>query len=272
MRQFVRFGGRFGLWLALFFCVVLLLLSGMGISEYGSEFQNSSAFFAAVVMAAGILLAFVWLARLNSFGGNRMCVWLYLGIIAAQVFFLTMVSRPMSIADPARVQNAALEMLRYGHGQMNADNIYLQNYPNNHFLIIVFYYFYRMLEFVGITKVWIPTIVLNICCIDLGIYLTCAAARKLRGVVAANVVLLLFLLCPTTYLWLTSVYTNTISFPFLAGILYLGADVGQSPSRGRTAVKIILMGILMVVGSFVRPTTAISVVALILYRCVDAFQ
>lgn len=109
-----------------------------------------------------------------------------------QVFFLTMVSRPMSIADPARVQNEALEMLRHRQGQMNPDNLYLQSYPNNHFLIVLFYYFYMMLEFMGITKVWIPTIVLNVCCIDLGIYLTHAAARKNKGDVAANLVLLSF--------------------------------------------------------------------------------
>lgn len=57
-----------------------------------------------------------------------------------QVFFLTMVSRPMSIADPARVQNEALEMLRHRQGQMNPDNLYLQSYPNNHFLVVLFLY------------------------------------------------------------------------------------------------------------------------------------
>ncbi len=272
MRRLLHWGVRFGLWLALLFCAVLLLLSGTGISQYGSGFQKSSAFFVTILMTAGMLLAFAWIAWLPSFGRSRTSVGLYLGIIAMQVFFLTMVSRPMSIADPARVQNEAMEMLRHRQGQMNPDNLYLQSYPNNHFLIVLFYYYYLMLEFMGITKVWIPTIVLNVCCIDLGIYLTCAAARKIKGDVAANLVLLLFLLCPTTYLWLTSAYTNTISFPFLAGILYLGADGERASTRGRAVARIILLGILMVVGFFVRPTTAISVIALILYRFAGCFQ
>lgn len=272
MRQFLHWGYRFNLWLALFFCAVLPVLSGMGIFQYGSEFEENSAFFAVLLMAAGIILAFAWLAHGLSLGGRRTSALLFFGIIAMQVFFLAMVSRPMSIADPARVQNEALEMLRYHGGQMNPDNIYVQNYPNNYILIIMFYYFYRILAFMGITKVWIPTILLNVCCIDLGIYLTYASARKIKGDGVANLTLFLFLLCPTTYLWLTSAYTNTISFPFLMGILYLGLDVEKIRSQRRAVVRIILLGALMVVGYFVRPTTAIAAIALILYRSVRLFQ
>lgn len=272
MRQFLHWGYQFCLWFALFFCVILLGLSGTAIFQYGREFQKGSAFFAVVLIAVGLVLAFAWLAYKISSGGRRVSAMLFLGIIALQVFFLVMVSRPMSIADPARVQNEALEMLRYHGGQMNAENIYLQNYPNNHFVIIIFYYFYKLLEIAGIAKVWIPTIVLNTCFIDLGIYLTYAAAKKIKGVGMANLTLLLFLLCPTTYLWLTSAYTNTLSFPFLMGILYLGLDVDQISSQKRTVARISLLGVLMVAGYFVRPTTAIAAIALVLYRAVRFCQ
>lgn len=94
MRQFLHWGYRFNLWLALFFCAVLPVLSGMGIFQYGSEFEENSAFFAVLLMAAGIILAFAWLAHGLSLGGRRTSALLFFGIIAMQVFFLAMVSRP----------------------------------------------------------------------------------------------------------------------------------------------------------------------------------
>lgn len=265
MRRFSHWEYRFSLWFSLFFCAVLLMLSGTAIVQYGREYQKSSAIPVTLLLAAGIAMFFAWIWKIIPDRGRKASAVLFLGIVGLQVLFLSMVSRPMSIADPARVQNEALAMLKHYNGQMNADNTYMQNYPNNHFIVIVFYYFYYILERMGITKVWIPTIILNVFCIDLGIYYTYASAKKIKGAAVANMTLLFFLLCPTTYIWLTSAYTNTMSFPFLMAILYLGLD------RGKT-VRLFLLGVLSVVGFFLRPTTAIGVIALGIYHCVRFFR
>lgn len=69
---------------------------------------------------------------------RKFSVFLFLLIGLAQIAFLLLVSRPMTIADPARVQNEALAMLKYHHGQMDPTNSYMQNYGNNHFITIAF--------------------------------------------------------------------------------------------------------------------------------------
>ena len=79
------------------------------------------------------------------------------------------------------------------------------SYTHLHFITICFYYFYKCLTDVGITKVWVPTVVLNVLAIDLGILLTFLSVKKMRGIGTATFALVLFFLCPTTYLWLTSV-------------------------------------------------------------------
>lgn len=71
-------------------------------------------------------------------------------------------------------------MLKYHHGQMDPTNSYMQNYGNNQFITICFYYFYKLLTDVGITKVWVPTVVLNVLAIDLGILLTFLSVKNAR--------------------------------------------------------------------------------------------
>ena len=136
-------------------------------------------------------------------------------LVCFQIFFLVFISHPMAISDPARVQNEALLMVQKQHGQMNMQDLYFQRYPNNHFIVVLFYYFYKILYFMGIQKVWIPTIILNLISIDIGILFSWLIARRWKGAAMADLLLCLFIFCPTTYVWLTTVYTNTISFPFV---------------------------------------------------------
>lgn len=266
MERISQWGYRFIVGLQLLITALLFVLSSTAITKYGKQYQNMAAVICSLLLAIGITLFLIWIYGKVLYTGRRISALLFIAILGMQMFFLIVVSHPMTIADPARVQNEALMMLKENHGQMSANNIYLKNYTNNHFIVVVLYYFYKILGEIGITRVWIPTIILNVFCIDVGIYLIYVSVKKIKGIAAANMTLLLCLLCPTTYLWLTSVYTNTLSFPFIMAILYLGFTVRRDP------VKYILLGVLAVVGYFVRPTTIIAIIAVILYRGICFFQ
>lgn len=251
--------------ISIFLCGVILALSCRGITLYKKELlQNGMTVAITLFMAACIVMLCVYGKDKLQTTRRKFSVFLFLLIGLAQIAFLLLVSRPMTIADPARVQNEALAMLKYHHGQMDPTNSYMQNYGNNHFITICFYYFYKFLTDVGITKVWVPTVVLNVLAIDLGILLTFLSVKKMRGIGTANFALVLFFLCPTTYLWLTSVYTNTLSFPFIMGVLYLGL-IDKPAKRWRMAVHDVLLAVVMAVGYRVRPTTIIPIIALGLY-------
>ena len=251
--------------ISIFLCGVILALSCRGITLYKKELlQNGMTVAITLFMAACIVMLCVYGKDKLQTTRRKFSVFMFLLIGLAQIAFLLLVSRPMTIADPARVQNEALAMLKYHYGQMDPTNSYMQNYGNNHFITICFYYFYKFLTDVGITKVWVPTVVLNVLAIDLGILLTFLSVKKMRGIGTANFALVLFFLCPTTYLWLTSVYTNTLSFPFIMGILYLGL-IDKPAKRWRMAVHDVLLAVVMAVGYRVRPTTIIPIIALGLY-------
>ena len=128
--------------ISIFLCGVILALSCRGITLYKKELlQNGMTVAITLFMAACIVMLCVYGKDKLQTTRRKFSVFMFLLIGLAQIAFLLLVSRPMTIADPARVQNEALAMLKYHHGQMDPTNSYMQNYGNNHFITICFYYF-----------------------------------------------------------------------------------------------------------------------------------
>ncbi len=264
------------LWMTAIFGGILLILSMVSMigyrKIYSGSFVYAREFLTVVLAAACFVLVFQWLYMRLKNTGRRLSLFLFFCIVVAQVLFLVFVSRPMVISDAARVQNEALDMVKWNHGKMDLDYSYMQQYTNNHFVVVLFYYFYKILSVLGITEIWIPTIILNIACIDLGIYITYRTAKRLKGIGCANLALAFFLLCPTTYVWLTTAYTNTFSFPFVMAILYLCLWLRGGEPNLKNIVKCILLGLAVVVGYFVRPTTILPIIAMALFSAVKFFE
>lgn len=256
---------RFCLWLTAGIGGILSVMTIFGMIIYCILYSNNAYAGSIVVMLLMALLTAVVLflgwRKLGSCD-RRITVVLFASLVLLQIGFLLFVSHPMAISDPARVQNEALLMAQKRHGQMNMKDAYFQRYPNNHFIVVVFYYFYKWLYFMGIHKVWVPTVLLNILCLDGGIILSWLTAKNWKGLPAANLLLGLFILCPTTYVWLTTVYTNTLSFPFVMAIIYLCRHLQNNDGKKRYPV---LLGMVMAVGYWVRPTTIIPIIAVVIY-------
>ncbi len=255
---------------------ILLVMSASAMMIYGEMFSKGNAVGmtqAMLLMTVLISAGFVAAYRIFLKSGKRVAVILFAALVLFQIGFLMFVSHPMAISDPARVQNEALLMVQKQHGQMNMQDMYFQRYPNNHFIVVLFYYYYKMLSFLGIHKVWGPTVALNLVSIDIGVFISWLTARRFKGISFANVLLGLFILCPTTYVWLTTVYTNTISFPFVMAILYLCLRLHQRRENMRREYKLWAgLGTLMAVGYWVRPTTIIPIIAVSMYFVIRFIQ
>lgn len=270
MQKITNIFFRFCLWLTACFGGALLLMSAfVAMGNYPVLFSGEKGMFweyiALIFLAVFMGFAVVWLYRRLENTGKRCAVILSIAILLLQIGFLVFVSHPMTSSDPARVQNEALEMIRRQHGQINMDNEYFQRYENNHSVVVLFYYFYKILFQCGIRDVWIPTVILNVLCVDIGIYISYRTGRMLKGDAFANLLLVCFLLCPTTYVWLTTAYTNTFSFPYIMGILYLGLSLRVTSSRRKVIMQCILLGFIMAIGYWIRPTTILPIIALLLF-------
>lgn len=266
---------RFCLWLTAILSGILIILSVISIigyrEIYSGSFVYAREFITIILSAVFLVIIFQWLYKKMKDTGRKATLILFCCIVAMQVLFLVFVSHPMIISDAARVQNEALNMVKWNNGRMDMENSYVQHYTNNHFVIILFYYFYKVLELTGVSAVWIPAILLNMACIDLGIYITYRTAKRLKGVGCANLVLVFFLLSPTTYAWITTAYTNTFSFPFVMAILYLCLWLRGGKLNVKNVIKCILLGFITVLGYYVRPTTVLPIIAMVLFSAVKFF-
>lgn len=185
MHKITQFFYRFSLYFTAVITGILLVMSMVcmyGYKEYLSGGNYALGNVAVILLAIALGVLLVTLYRKMQGTGQKATVVLFLAIILLQIGFLVFVSHPMSISDPARVQNEALQMVKTQHGQMNTKDEYFQRYSNNHFMLVFFYYYYKLLFRIGITHVVIPNIVLNIFCVDIGIYITVIEPQRDCGV------------------------------------------------------------------------------------------
>lgn len=151
-------------------------------------------------------------------------------------------------------------------------NYYFLRYPNNGFLLILEAGYFTLLKALGIHNFLYGNIVLNMLAVDvgiaLGIYLTYVKYGK-RTAVLFQVLCLLFI---PFYTYMPFVYTDTLTLPFLMGILVCYEKLGQyresDRSRGSVACWLVLMGMLTFVGFQLKPTVAIVTIACVLHLCV----
>ncbi len=193
-------------------------------------------------------------------------------IFLLQIICLTGLGKITLTSDSFKVTDMAADMANNTGGIMNnlvSDEVtlgYFARYENNHFFTILLYYYFCIIKFFGGNQFIEAARILNVIMLDLGIVLSYLAARKMWGNKRADVVLLLAALSPTTYLWLFWSYTNTFSIPFVMGILLLYLYAKDTKSTQGMAVYGIGMGILSIIGYFVRPTTIIPIIAVFLMQ------
>lgn len=270
---------RFCLYLTAIFCCNIFVLSLLTLENKDkiiSELNQNIIFVLTIVLFSIFLIAlFVFIYHKLPSGpkiNHIMSISLFTLMLILQILFLLFVSHPMLTADAATVQSQALAMLNTQHGQLDLNIPYFQDYANNHFFVILLYYFYSLLKLFGITNIWLPTIILNVLCLDLGIFISYLSVKKIKSHTLANYFLVLCIFCPTTYVWLTYAYTNIFSIPFVMGVLYLFLCIRESTFEKKTVIYCVLLGICMVLGYLIRPTTILPIIAVILFYIIKYFK
>lgn len=186
-------------------------------------------------------------------------------IVVLQVVILVFFYRAYPVTDSYKVMDEAMALLKSENGIINNISGYYSRYSNNYFVTIALYYYFQILSFFGIDHLWDWAIGLNIVLFDLGIYLTYKTAAYMWGNKKGLMTAIMMFLCPTTYVWLCFVYTNTFSIPFLMGILYITLRIKGYDSRRKKVTYGILYGFISMVGIMLRPTVLIGVIASIIY-------
>lgn len=217
-----------------------------------------------ILLSAFLIFIFRRIDRIRPDDENKV-MWVIGGLILLLqgiILFFMIREGMKGCTDTSRVIDQAMAMADTQDGKLNNEMLYFARYGNNYPFTILLYYLYRIVRFFG-AGYFVPFLmILNTILIDISGVFAIKLVRMLRGNLWGIRIMVLFLLCPTTYVWLLFTYTNTFSMPFVMGILYFGIKAMRR--REHRILNIILAAILGAVGFQIRATTIIPVIAVVM--------
>lgn len=218
-----------------------------------------------VILLSGFLLfAFRRIERIKPNNIKRVMWGIGALILFIQFLMLFLLIRDgfKGITDTCRVISQALAMVQTQDGLINNDILYFGRYANNYPFTVILYYLFKGMDFFGLTCYTSVLMVINVLLIDISGVFAVKLMRMLKGDIWGVKLLVLFLLCPTTYVWIVFTYTNTFSMPFIMGTLYFGIKAMRK--RRRRVRNIVIAAVLGAVGYQIRPSTIVPIIAVIL--------
>lgn len=180
-----------------------------------------------------------------------------IALAAGQVFILTAFDI-MNTTDPYMVQDQALAIANGLDKTIDTSySPYFAGYSNNDFSVLFAVFVDKAASLFNIENNTRLLAVLNAIFTDIGILLLYKTVGLLWNRKKATEVLLLSVMNPLNYLMLWWTYTCTFSVPLMIGVVYLAAVFYKTKSRSVQYVSAILLGVILALGYFIRPTVLI---------------
>lgn len=217
-----------------------------------------------ILLSAFFLFIFRQIDKIQS-QNEKKVMWVISGLILLLqgiALFVLIKDGVKASTDTVRVIDQAIAMVKTQDGKINNETVYFGRYGNNYPFTVLLYYICKVIHFFGLECYTAVLMVLNVILMDISGVFAVKLIRMLRGDKWGIKVLVLFLICPTTYVWIPFTYTNTFSLPFIMGVLYFGIKAMRK--REHRILNGIVTGILGAVGYQIRATTIIPVIAVIL--------
>ncbi len=149
---------------------------------------------------------------------------------------------------------------------------WIKSISNNYLLILFFKRLAVLGNALGITNITAYLWVVNYLFLFAGMGLAFLCAYELSGHSLANKVLLLIVLNPLYYYLTFWVYSSSVSVPIMMGICYILLKLLHENRPLPKTVLCFLLGILFVLGYFIRVTAVFPVIAYVLIRIMSCFS
>jgi hypothetical protein len=163
------------------------------------------------------------------------------------------------------ITQGAIDTVNKGQGIDETTLDYLHTYPNNIPIFALLTGVFELASLVHVTDFAVVGTMLNIIAIDGALLLMYLIARKLFGAKKALFALAVALLVlPLTFFYVPIFYTDTLSLPFPLAIIYLYLKLRESKSRWRYAWLLVALALLAFMGSLIKPTVAIVLIAIVI--------
>ena len=247
-----------------FFGVILYNVWGQ--EQYLIQYQSKAELFGYIVL--GVILSVIGLCIIMFLLKKKIYMykysWFVIGIIifviqCAYVFSIKMVP----IWDSRNIINEAARMLTDEVPHISSVNGYFEMYGNNYCVVLLLYFYYRILGLFHISHLWEATLFLNIVLVDCSIILFTYLLRKIKDEKIAYTFLLLCLFNPYTYVYCTYVYTTTFSMAAIPFLLFLIYCIISKSKKKKIAYSIAL-GVCSLILFKLRATNFIVLLAFLI--------
>ena len=161
----------------------------------------------------------------------------------------------------ASVVAGIAERMALGLPDDPSHQFYVASYPNNGFIIAVLHVWDRLSIATGHLDLWSTGVVLNSLAMTGAVALTYLAARRMGGPVTAYVTLALSAVFIAVSPWIPVTYSDTLTMPFPAAVLYLFSLERTRTRTGARAALWAAMAALTMVGYALKPTAVFALAA-----------
>lgn len=265
----------------IFSLVLFILLSGYVLFQgiffwdgLDDNYQSQSILVRGLTMMTGLFcfaLFFVLLRKLSAKFSDKtalLCsVFGFILLFVLQMVFL--IKEPCLLRyDALKVFDEALSMFQDGSISPKVFGGYFSRYTNNYAITLFAYATLKLFSLLGLlakdlhNALFLLQLV-NVLFVDFSFWFGFLLVRSFTGPKNALVYLSFVILSPLSYVWLPFFYTNSISMFFGMGSLYLLLEVFLHQKRN--PLLLLLSGLFIPIGFFIRATQVIFCIALIVF-------
>lgn len=158
-------------------------------------------------------------------------------------------------------------MYLYKYGKVTSDNYHIRLmsiYGNNYLLVLIYKWIFQFFMFSGLTNFLEPLYILNILLVLLSVFITWLIINDCFGIQKANKTLILCALNPLYYCIIFWLYSMTLSLPIMMGIIYISIKLYKSEKLVNNLLYSIILGLLVILGYEIRPTSVFPFIAIII--------
>lgn len=198
-------------------------------------------------------------------GRQYLLTQLCFGIMAVVFLILIANIHPRPLTDSYDDLDTAAWIV--AHGAVTKDNYHIQfigAYGNNYTLILLFSIILKGFSFLNLSGILNLFYVMNMAAILLSVFFTWLILKECVNIRAANKALVLCTLNPLYYCLVFWIYSLTLSLPVMMGIIYTAVKIYKCESKWQEIILGIIMGILIILGYELRPTTIFPFIAMLI--------
>lgn len=140
-------------------------------------------------------------------------------------------------------------------------DLYLSRYANQWGFFLILTAFYKGLFALGVSNTFFPLVLVQALLYAAAENCLLVIARKLRGVRAELLMMLMLLCCLPFYFAAGVLYTDTFSLPFVVFTLYFALKLPEQRTIGRALACAAMTGLMAFIGCQIKMTVAVMLIA-----------